>query len=181
VNNPAHATNSKTAALMLVEHIEELARVAWSPAAQKALDPEEGTELRRSLKRLGPTFDELAKWFVEPLRETKPSCADYGYEKLRELMLDVFIVGSRATMSDSAKTLAEDEKLQRARDKKAEVAAPHHAEQLKILQEELARGDRIAWKILTPQVNARLRASGMEAVTEKTMRVWKKKLSSHIS
>ena len=37
--------------------------------------------------------------FVEPLRKSKPSVADYGREKLISLMMDAFIVGSRGTLS----------------------------------------------------------------------------------
>jgi hypothetical protein len=95
--------DSEDGARRLLNDIEGYIRVALSPEVSPVLAPENKRELERALDRLRPSFDELAKWFIDPMRETKPSRAMYGYEKLWEFMDAVFVVGSRGVVTESHK------------------------------------------------------------------------------
>jgi hypothetical protein len=48
-------------------------------------------------------FNELVKWFIDPVRETNLPPPGYGYGRLWELMSEAFMIGSKGTVSDSAK------------------------------------------------------------------------------
>jgi hypothetical protein len=162
-----------------LDHVDKLIAAAFSAEGEKVLYADEAVELKRAGERLRPAFDELMRVFVEPVRKSKPSVADYGHERLVSLMIDAFIVG-RMTLSQSTEKLAKMEKLRRSRTEKAKKASPRHAEELRILKDELAKGAR-PWKVFAPQVNTRLRDAKLTEVSEKTMRLWKKELSSNIS
>jgi hypothetical protein len=86
-----------------LDHIDDCIRVALSPENSEVITPENKKELERALKILRPSFDELAKWFIDPMRETKPDVANYGYEKLYGLLWATFVGGSRGTVTDSGK------------------------------------------------------------------------------
>jgi hypothetical protein len=58
--------------------------------------------IKKGLARVRPAFDELAKWFIEPLRQTKPSNVEYGYEKLYELVSWAWALGAKADVPESA-------------------------------------------------------------------------------
>jgi hypothetical protein len=81
-----------------LDHIEDCIRGALSPENSRVLTPENKGELERALYRLRPSFDELAKWFIDPLRETE---AMYGYEKLYGLLAAAF-VGEAVALSPIA-------------------------------------------------------------------------------
>jgi hypothetical protein len=89
-----------------LDHVDVLIAGAFSAEGEKVLFADEAVELKRAGERLRPAFDELMRVFVEPVRKSKPSVADYGREKLVSLMVDAFIVGGRATLSKSAEKLA---------------------------------------------------------------------------
>jgi hypothetical protein len=95
-----------------LDHIEDHIHEALSPKGLKVLTPENKRELERALYRLRPSFDELAKWFIDPLRETKPNRAMYGYEKLWEFMDAVFVGGSRGVVTESHKKFLDAEHMQ---------------------------------------------------------------------
>src|ERR1700730_344282 len=84
-----------------LDYIEKCIRGALSPENSRVLTPENKRELEEALDRLRPSFDELAKWFIDPMRETSPSRAMYGYEKLWALLGAVFVGGSGGTVTDS--------------------------------------------------------------------------------
>jgi hypothetical protein len=69
----------------------------------KDLTVEDKAELERGLKTLRPAFDELAKCFLDPLRDSAQSRAMYGYVKLWELMTAAFQIGAYGIVTDSAK------------------------------------------------------------------------------
>jgi hypothetical protein len=106
-----------------LDHIEDCIRGALSPEASPVLAPENKRELERALYRLRPSFDELAKGFIDPLRETKPNRAMYGYEKLWEFMDAVFVGGSRGVVTDSGKNYfaAERRRIMRAKRERPEI------------------------------------------------------------
>jgi hypothetical protein len=163
-----------------LDHVDVLIARAFSAEGEKVLFADEAVELKRAGERLRPAFNELMRVFVNPVRKSKPSVADYGRERLVSLMVDAFTVGSRATLSKSTEKLAEHEKLRRGRKILATASELRHVEELRILKEELAKGARL-WKKFAPDLNARLVEAGLSEVSEKTMRLWKNELSSHIS
>jgi hypothetical protein len=81
-----------------LDHIEDCIREALSPRNSRVVSPENKKELERALYRLRPSFDELAKWFIDP---TGPIRAVYGYEKLWVLLSAVFVGGSRGVVTKS--------------------------------------------------------------------------------
>jgi hypothetical protein len=107
----------------LLDNIEDCIRGALSPNALKVLTQENKRELERALDRLRPSFDELAKWFIDPLRETKFHRAMYGYEKLWELLIAAFVSGSRGVVTESHKKLhnAEGTRTMRAGRERPEI------------------------------------------------------------
>jgi len=53
--------------------------------------------------RLHDSFEELAKWFIDPLKEGKPARAEYGYEKLWILMSAAYVIGQQRAVTPAAK------------------------------------------------------------------------------
>lgn len=92
----------KESARTLVDHIENCAEGSLSPSAPAK--GEERASLDRALKRLRPAFDEISKWFIDPIKESKPSRANYGYEKLSELLAAAFVIGQCGTVTEGAKS-----------------------------------------------------------------------------
>jgi hypothetical protein len=108
-----------------------------SPANSRIVTPEDKKELEWALARLRPSFDELAKWFIDPMRETRPSQAIYGYEKLWDLISSAFVGGSRGTVTVSGKNYVHHVQTQKMRDDRA--SAPAEVALLKAIVAE--RGD----------------------------------------
>jgi hypothetical protein len=106
-----------------LDHIEDCIRSALSPENSRVLTPEDKRHLEWALDKLRPSFDELAKWFIDPMRETSPSRAIYGYEKLWRLLGAVFVGGSRGTVTDSGKNYfdAERTRMMRAKRERPEI------------------------------------------------------------
>ena len=149
-----------------LDHIEDCIRVALSPENSRILAPENKRELERALDRLRPSFDELAKWFIDPLRETKPSHAMYGYEKLWELLSAVFVGGSRGTVTDSGKNYFDNVKTQKMRD--ARASAPEEVALRAAIEAERWPGQiEHTWKeasAIRAAVNKRLKSGGFDPV-----------------
>ncbi|QBR72171.1 hypothetical protein CU048_13820 [Beijerinckiaceae bacterium] len=161
----------------MLDYLEKMALGALSPKAEKVVTPADRARLEAALTRLRPAFDELAKWFIEPLRQTKPSRADYGYEQIHHFIAAAVSISSMGTMSDSAQKLAEFEKLGRARDRRAANSPQRRERQLSILRAELAKGG--SRREITDRVNIRLEADKLPRRDEKTiMDRWVKKLST---
>ena len=87
-----------------VQHIEECIEASLSEGAAKLLAPDDRAELERALSALRPSFEELAKSFLDPLREQDPALYEQGYYRLWSLMGAAFVAGSRGTISGSAQT-----------------------------------------------------------------------------
>jgi hypothetical protein len=83
----------------LLSHVEDCAGTALN---YEKLTDEEKEILGKGLKHLRPAIEELAKWFIEPLRETKPGRADCGYEQLDRILGWAFAIGSKSVVQDSA-------------------------------------------------------------------------------
>ena len=87
-----------------VQHIEECIEASLSEGAAKLLAPDDKAELERALSELRPSFQELAKSFLDPLRERDPALYEHGYYRLWSLMGAAFVARSRGTISGSAQT-----------------------------------------------------------------------------
>jgi hypothetical protein len=98
-----------------LDHIEDCIRSALSPENSRVLTPEDKRHLEWALDKLRPSFDELAKWFIDPMRETSPSRAIYGYEKLWRLLGAVFVGGSRGVVTKSHKKFHDAERTRTMR------------------------------------------------------------------
>lgn len=83
-----------------LDYIEKCVREALSPKNSRVLTPENKRELEEALDRLRPSFDELAKWFIDPMRETSPSPLCTAMKNWA-LLGAVFVGGSRGTVTDS--------------------------------------------------------------------------------
>jgi hypothetical protein len=99
-------TSAENEARAFVQHIESCIEASLSPAAVKTVAPDDKAALERALSALRPSFDELAKWFFDPLREQKPAVCEHGYCTLWSLLGAAFVAGSRGTMSESARSYA---------------------------------------------------------------------------
>ena len=98
----SHRTHSEKGARDYVQYIENRVKGALSSAAAEVVIPADKTSLERSLDALRPSFDELAKWFFDPVREQKPNLCEYGYSMLWRLMWAAFSAGARGIVSESA-------------------------------------------------------------------------------
>ena len=76
-----------------------------SPAAAN-VTPTDKADLERAQSALRPMFDELAKCFLNPVREHKPAACEHGYSMIWRLMGAAFVAGSSGTMSESARHCA---------------------------------------------------------------------------
>src|SRR3981081_4275335 len=81
-----------------VSHMEDCIKDSLSSEAANIVTTEDKVELARALRKLRPAFDELAIWFFDQFRETRPSFAMYGYEKIWQLMAAAFVAGSGGTV-----------------------------------------------------------------------------------
>ena len=148
-------------------YIEDCIRGALSPENSRVLTPENKRELEKALDRLRPSFDELAKWFIDPMRETSPSRAIYGYEKLWRLLGAVFVGGSRGTVTDSGEIyFINYVKTQKMRD--ARASAPAEVALRAAIEAERRPGQiEHPWKeasAIRDAVNKRLKSDGFGPV-----------------
>jgi len=97
--------------------------------AAKALTLENSKELERAVERLKWSFDQLVEWYIEPVRETAPDVADFGYNKLWDLMGAAFVIGQHVGFIDKrAQKILRDAQAGFMRSEKAkssDVAARH--------------------------------------------------------
>ena len=98
----SESTPAENGARAFVQYIESCIEDSLSSAAAK-LTPSDKADLERALSAPG-VFDELAKWFFDPLREQKPALYEYGCHLLWRLMDAAFVAGSRGTLSESARS-----------------------------------------------------------------------------
>ncbi|HEY4848003.1 MAG TPA: hypothetical protein VIH87_09485 [Methylocella sp.] len=148
-------------------YIEDCIRGALSPENSRVLTPENKRELEKALDRLRPSFDDLAKWFIDPMRETSPSRAMYGYEKLWALLAAVFVGGSRGTITDSGEIyFINYVKTQKMRD--ARASAPAEVALRAAIEAERRPGQiEHPWKeasAIRDAVNKRLKSDGFGPV-----------------
>jgi hypothetical protein len=103
-----------------VETQEEYAR-AWLSRMLEIADtslghgprpllPEDAKLLKLGKQKAELAFEQLAKWFVQPLQEGSPSRATHGYTMLSDLMVGAFLIGSRGVHSETALNLIKLEK-----------------------------------------------------------------------
>lgn len=157
----------------IFDHIDRLIAAAFSEKGARVLHAEDAIRLKRAAERVRPTFDELMRVFVEPLRESKPGVAAYWREKLLSLVLDGFAAGSCSSLSDTTEKYAQDyARTEGMTAIKAEARAGTVAEQKSILSEELSKGGKK--KDIYARTRARLIESGLRPVDERTLRRWKK-------
>ena len=150
-----------------LDYIEKCIRGALSPENSRVLTPENKRELEEALDRLRPSFDELAKWFIDPMRETSPSRAMYGYEKLWALLGAVFVGGSGGTVTDSGEIyFINYVKTQKMRD--ARASAPEKVALRAAIEAERRPGQFMhTWKeasAIRNAVNKRLKSDGFDPV-----------------
>jgi hypothetical protein len=110
-----------------IQHVEDVAAAALSDCNKPYLEGGERVEVEKALGRLRLSFDELAKWFVEPLRDSQPGKMQYGYEKLWALVSAAYLIGSRGTITDAGRKFSFIEKqsasARKPRKKKTEADA----------------------------------------------------------
>ena len=95
----------ETAARAFINTMEEMAKLALSPAAAKVLTAEDREKIEYGQRHLRWAFDELSKWFFDPRRDLKPADQEHGYRVLHQLMCAVFLIGERTTVTESAKNV----------------------------------------------------------------------------
>jgi hypothetical protein len=98
-----------------LDHVENCIRGALSPENSKILTSGDRGELERALYRLRPSFDELAKWFINPSCEIGSGHPMYGYEKLWHLLSATFVGGSCGIVTESHKKFHDAERTSLAR------------------------------------------------------------------
>jgi hypothetical protein len=81
---------------------EHLLDIATASLSSDVVTDEDRAELERHRKKLEHNFREMLK-VIDELNETKPSVAFHGRICLWEIMSSAFIIGSRGTVTDSAK------------------------------------------------------------------------------
>lgn len=89
-----------------LKHIETCARDSLK---YEKLADEDRKILEGGIDRLRSAVEELAKWYIEPLRETKPSMSDHGYGQLWSILGWAFAIGQAGTISKSARKFHECE------------------------------------------------------------------------
>jgi hypothetical protein len=148
-------------------YVDFLEEIAQKSLAFEKLTTEDRKVLERAHKRLREQFEELVKWFVDPVRETNLPPPGYGYGRLWELMSAAFMIGSKGTVSDSGRayfTPAIISELQRDKGRKSGEkrrstrAWTTHAEQLakqirlessNLSQDDVATEIEARWKLDT--------------------------------
>jgi hypothetical protein len=86
-----------------LNHIESCANISLMPPGSLCLPEDEYATLKFASEELRPAFDELVKWFIEPLRETQPSRCEYGYQQIGTLLGAAFHIGTHGTVTEGAK------------------------------------------------------------------------------
>lgn len=81
---------------------EHLLDIAAASLSSDVPTDEDRAELERHSKKLEHSFREMLK-VIDDLEKTKPSVAFHGRICLWDLMASAFIIGSRGTVTDSAK------------------------------------------------------------------------------
>jgi hypothetical protein len=81
---------------------EHLLDIATASLSSDVLSDEDRAELERHRKKLENSFREILK-VIDDLEKTKPSVAFHGRICLWDIMASAFIIGSRGTVTDSAK------------------------------------------------------------------------------
>jgi hypothetical protein len=91
---------------LFIDHIEKCTAPPPASASAPKQDDDDGLSkaddiaaLDRASKKLRPAFDQVFKWAIEPLKETKPSKAEYIAEQLWELLSATLIAGQCGTIS----------------------------------------------------------------------------------
>lgn len=80
-----------------------LEKIASGSLSTNLLTSEDRSELDEAKERLGSAFEQLDHWFIAPKREDRPTSAALGYIQLWDLMARAFVIGSRGTLTDSAR------------------------------------------------------------------------------
>lgn len=155
-----------------LDHIEDCLRRSIRPVNSKIITRGDKLKLQWALARLRPSFDELAKWFIDPMRETRPSDAVYGYDKLWELMAAAFLAGGRGTVAVNGKKYWRHVQAQKMRD--ARRATPKEVALRTAIVAE-SRPGRIerTWKeanAIRGAVNKRLTLNGFDPVNTDKIR-----------
>jgi hypothetical protein len=91
---------------LFIDHIEKCtAPPPASASARKKVDDDGWSKaddiaaLDRASKKLRPASDEVFKWAIEPLKETKPGRAEYLAEQLWTLLSATLVTGQCGTIS----------------------------------------------------------------------------------
>ena len=91
---------------LFIDHIEKCTAPPPASASARKQDDDEGwskaddiAALNRASKKLRPAFDEVFKLAIEPLKETKPSRAEYISEQLWMLLSATLIAGQCGRIS----------------------------------------------------------------------------------
>jgi hypothetical protein len=84
-----------------LEFIEDLGRIALE---FKKLNSDERKIIKIGLEHLRLEVDQLCKWFIEPLRQSRPSMADYGYELLWKVLNHTWALGAKADVPESSRS-----------------------------------------------------------------------------
>jgi hypothetical protein len=98
--NSAHL-NCESQLREFLDFIEDGGRTALE---FKKLNPDDRKTIEICLKHLRLEVDQLCKWFIEPLRQSRPSMADYGYELLWAVLGHARALGAKADVPESARS-----------------------------------------------------------------------------
>jgi hypothetical protein len=98
----------------LLEFIEDGGRSALE---FKKLNPDDRKTIEIGLKRLRPAVDQLCNWFIEPLRQSRPSMADYGHELLWAVLGHAWALGAKADVPESSRSFWQSERAKGERPK----------------------------------------------------------------
>lgn len=120
-----------------LNHIESCGNISLMPPGCLCLPDDEYKALKYSTEAIRPAFDDLAKWFIEPLREKRPDMVEYGYEKLWVLIGAAFRVGTHGTVTEGAKNFYKPQIAAEMRNSQAELARQEKKRQEAPRQEAL--------------------------------------------